>query len=414
MNADDMRKLLQRSLTEGGMDDDGASPDRSAIAGRVRGARRRRAALTAAGGVASVALVAAVVWQASAIDRDPMPPATSTQTSPSTDPTEDPSGSATSEEPTGTPSDDPVTDPADWSEAVFPECGDTGFALPERTSQLVVDGGPPDALQPGAVWRTTLRNTGTTGISGDVAILQTVVVDDAGEVVATIDPDNEVFWGAEGSVSLSIDAGAELPFIVQPTWGCDGAVLPAGEYTVYVLITVAEALGAEHATMEQAQGGPFPLVVDDGAPDSAPELEPPAGAVPFTGACGDTWAAPDVQTGYELQLLDDIRPERAADDDIDGTARLTTTSDLTGTVYHEVLVLAGGEVVSEAPGTDAAPEVYLSGGASFESGFGTQFIGCDSQPLPSGDYEVVVVTVLMTGGERYAIALTEPLAVVLQ
>lgn len=416
MNDDDVRSILSRSLDEGGMRA-GDGPEEAAIARRVRGVRRRRTAGTAIGAVASVALVAVIAWQAGAFDRDPAPPATPTQTS-TGDPTEDPTG----DEPTGEePSTDPTgeePDPASWSDAVFPECGDVDFALPERQSQLVVDGGPSGSLPPGAWWPTVIRNTGSTTVGGHAGILQTVVVDGDGAVVATVDPDDPVFWGAEGGVELSVAAGEEMPFAVQGTFGCDGAPLPAGSYTAYVLITVDPSGEADRDALQQAQGGPFPFTVDDGAAVPDLGLTAPEGAVEWSTGCGDAWSMPQVETGYQLELLDSIRAERPAGDDINGRSRLTTTSTLTGSLRNEVVLVADGQVVGEAPGTDALPMVFLSGGSTYDDSFVSQLMGCDGQPLPPGDYQAAVMTVLyipVPGDmERYVVAAAEPVDLLLR
>lgn len=436
MNADDMKRLLDRSLHEGGMD---SAPglDEAALAARVRGARRRRTAASAVAGVASLALVAAVVWQVGGFTNDPNPPATPTPTtvtdepttepSEPTEPTEGPSDEPTDDQTdTETPTSDPTdseSDPADWSDAVFPECGDT-FVLPDRTSQLVVTQGPAQPLGAGGgQWLTRVENTGSFRIEGAVAILQTVVVDGGGAIVATVDPDNDVFWGAEGGALISIAPAETLPFRVEQSYACggEGGLLPSGEYEVYVLLTISDDLSTDPEQLEQAQGGPFPLVIDENVESPPIELTMPAGAAPVDATCGASWSYPDISTGFELDVTGaQIRSPRSVTDDIDGTSRLRITSQVTGTVFNDVVVIQNGQIVSMPYAGDSLSEQFLSAGSEVELSFGSSLIDCEGSPLPPGEYQVVVVTWLqiwpggLDNGEFAAVAATDPVDVVLQ
>ncbi|HLV54721.1 MAG TPA: hypothetical protein VKY71_04010 [Actinotalea caeni] len=421
MNADDVRSVLRRSIDEGGLSDDGG-PDETAIARRVRGARRRRVATVAAASVASVALVGVVVWQAGRLVDDPPSPATPTVThepseEPSTAPSTDPSDDVT-DEPTG----DPGGDPDDWSDAVFPACGDAFAGLPERTSQLVVTEGP-DGPTPtgGGPWLTQVRNDGATEISGDVAYAQMVVVDGEGVVVATNDPTSDWFWGAEGSLHLAIAPGDTLPFPVSPTWRCgDSQPLPSGEYEAYVLLSVGEIGVSGPDDLEQAQGGPFPLLVDDDRQPERLPVEPPPGAVEWTTACGDTWSAPEPTTGFALDLEHEIRSPRAASDDIDGAAQVTAGAPVTGVLYNDVVLVRDGQVVTPPPGSDAHVLHALSEGSRVPLGFTSSLVGCDGSTLPAGQYQAVVLTLLAihdpgsaTGAETYVVATSDVVDLVL-
>ncbi|WP_420114055.1 hypothetical protein [Pseudactinotalea sp.] len=401
MNADDMKRLLEKSLHEGGME--GApGPDETLIAGRVRGARRRRVAASGLAGVASIALVAAVVWQVGGFSNEPNPPATPTTTiDPTDDPTGDPTETAT-ETPTDDPTDDPTggeTDPADWSDAVFPECGDTFAGLPERTSQLVATQGPSETLGTGGgQWLTQVENTGATPIQADVALSQTVVVDSAGTVVATVDMPDDVIWGAEGGFHLAIEPGETLPFRVQGSYECAGDAGPLGdgEYEVYVMFTMGDAGSTAPDDLEQAQGGPFPLVIDESVETSPVELDQPDGAVSWAHECQAPWTEPAIETGFELEVIGtQIRSERAATDDIaGGETRLTVTQRVTGTLYNDVVLIQDGQIVSPGLFGDSQSEYSLSAGSEIDLGFGSSLLGCDGTTLPPGDYQAVVVTLL--------------------
>ena len=423
MNADDLKRLLEGSLHEGGMAN-AADPDTTSIAGRVRGARRRRAAGSAVAGVATIALIAAVVWQVGGFSNEPNPPATPTQTSasdaPTTDPTSEPSGEPTADatgEPTG-------TDPGDWSDGVFPECGDTFDGLPERTSQLVVTEGPSEPLGPGGSWLSQVENTGSTWVQGDVAFYQTVVVDAEGVVVATIETGDEIFWGAEGSTHLAIAPGETLPFQVSESWTCGTDTpeqLGSGAYEVYVLLSISEEGVADPVELEQAQGGPFPMVIGDGVEPQPTSLAPPQGAQPWDRRCGDSWTTPEPDTGFELELLDQINTRRPVTDDIDGRSRLSVTQQVSGAIYHEVVLIQDGRILSSDQNTDAVTTYVLSAGSDIEPDFGRDLLGCDGAPLASGEYQTVVITLLQQfssesddGVTRYVVAATDPVDLVIE
>jgi hypothetical protein len=437
MNADDMRRLLERSLREGGMDD-GAGPDAPSIAARVRGSRRRRAAGSAMAGLTSVALVAAVVWQVGGFTNDPNPPATPTTTQSSEEPTDtvEPTDDTTVEPPPVEPTDDPTddatddatgeddTEPADWSDPVFPECGDTFAGLPERTSQLVVTEGPSQPLGTGAGhWLTQVENTGSTGIDGSVAYAHAVIVDSEGVVVANVGSPDEIFWGAEGGIELAVAAGDAVPFEVTGSYHCaEGGLLGAGEYEMYLLLTMDQADANDPERLEQAQGGPFPLVIDEGVQAPPVALGQPEGAVPWQYECGDAWDAPVPGTGFELTVDTPIRSPRDAADDISGgTSHLTLTQPVAGALYQEVIVIQEGRVMTYPWASDSASKYFLSAGSEVELSFGSNLIDCAGNPLPPGEYEVVVVTVLhqwsaeaTDGGVAFALAVTDPVDLVLQ
>lgn len=438
MNADDMKGLFERSLREGGMDDD-AGPDGSSIAGRVKSARRRRAAGSVMAGLASVGLVAAAVWQVGGFTNDPNPPATPTTTASTDEPTDstsDPTESTSdatdepttdpADEPSGEPTGDAETDPGDWSDPVYPECGDTFSGLPERTSQLVVTQGPEQTLGAGAgQWLTQVQNTGSTDIGGLVAYHHAVVVDGDGVVVATIDqpgqPD-QPFWGAGGGTELAVAAGDAVPFRVTGSYACAGGLLGSGEYDMYLLLTMDQADASDPERLEQAQGGPFPLVVDESVQTPPVELSQPDGAAPWTFECGGPWSPPAPATGFEMVLETPIRSPRDASDDISGgNSRLTVTQPLAGSMYQEVVVIQDGRVMTHPWASDAASEYFLSAGSQVEIPFGSNLIGCDSVPLPPGQYQVAVVTMLHQwsagaddGSVVTAIAATDPLDLVLE
>lgn len=426
MNADDMRRLLERSLHEGDME--GApAPDETSIAGRVRRARRRRVAGSGLAGVASIALVAAVVWQVGGFSNDPNPPATPTETTTTEDPTTDPTDEPTStDEPTDEPTGGEETDPADWSDAVFPECGDAFAGLPERTSQLVATQGPSETLGTGGgQWLTQVENTGTTPIQADVALAQAVVVDSAGTVVATVDASDDVIWGAEGGFHLAIDPGDTLPFRVQGSYECAGDAGPLGdgEYELYVMLTMGEAGSTAPDDLEQAQGGPFPLVINESVETSPVELDQPDGAVPWALECQAPWTEPAIETGFELEVLDpQIRTERATTDPIaGGRTNLTVTQQVTGTLYNDVVLIQDGQVVTPAFAGDSGSEYTLSAGSAIDLGFSSPLVGCDGSTLPPGDYQAVVVTVLHQwsagaedGSLTSIVAATDPVDLVLE
>lgn len=429
MNDDDMRGLLERSLREGGMDGV-PGPDEDSIAGRIRGARRRRAAGRAVAGAASIALVAVIVWQVGGFSTDPNPPATPTTTEPSDLPSETSSDEPSeTDEPTNEPTGGEQTDPARWSEAIFPECGDTFAGLPEQTSQLVAMRGPSETLAAGGgQWLTEIENTGATTIQGDVAWAQTVVVDEAGTVVATVDDpaSDDFMWAAEGVSHLAIAPGETLPFRINESWTCAGGAegsepLGTGEYEMYVILNIGDAGASQSTVTGQAQGGPFPLVIDSSIEQPGLELPVPEGAATWEVECGDAWTVPAVETGFELELLDDIRLRRPLTDDIDGGSRLTVTQPVAGTLYNDVVLLQDGRVVTPGFAGDSQSEYFVSAGSELDLSFSSSFDGCDGQTLPPGEYQAVVVTILHQwsagaddGMVTSVVAITDPVALVLE
>lgn len=434
MRAEDIKRVLEESLHEGGMDN-APGPDSGLLADRVRGARRRRAAASGMAGMVSIALVAAVVWQVGGFSTDPNPPATPTQTTvtdePTTgpsDPTDEPTGTPTNGE-SETPTDDPTETPADgptegndqvdfpiydgtlpdFSDAVIPECGDT-FALPERTSALVVEGGPSDGLpDSGGGWDAILTNTSEEVVQGFVTFGDLVVVGGDGRVVSSIDTD---FMGAEGPSYVGIAPGESMPVPLDLSGNC--GELASGSYQAYAMVTFV----AEDGTLEQAQGGPWPIELGSG--ESHPGETLPEGTVEMDLTCGATWVLPEVGTEMGLELIDPIRTPRSATDDIDGDAALRVTQPIVEALYVVVVVLKDGEVVGSLPAGDVYTSAAASPGVSVPLFFGHNLRACYGDPvkppqLPAGDYEVAVVAAAITESESVTVlAVVEPTALVIQ
>ncbi|WP_420114054.1 hypothetical protein, partial [Pseudactinotalea sp.] len=148
---------------------------------------RRRRAAGVLGGVAALALVAAACQGPPAAGGGGTTEPETTE-EPTTEPTEEPTGG----EGTSGGSDAGLPD---FSDAVFPECGEAFTGLPERTSDLVVEGGPSEALpEYGGGWMATVTNNGDELVQGQIAMMQLVVVDGEGNVVAAPDPDDPIFF----------------------------------------------------------------------------------------------------------------------------------------------------------------------------------------------------------------------------
>lgn len=404
MSDDDTRRLLQRSLAEGGM----ANPDpldADRIAERVGAARRRPLLVGAA--VAVVALAAVAVWRTGVLASDP------TVTQPNTEASEPPSEGTSSSTETASAIETP-TDAgeiptgavlADVSDAVFGECGEV-FAPPDRTSELVIESGPSEPLaETGGAWRTTVRIGSDELVQAPVAMDQLIVVDGEGRVVASPDPDSGLFFG-EGPRWMGLAAGASIETTIVVPAACEtGDWLPPGDYQAYGALTFVD--GEDY---EQAQGGPWPITIGGGAEVEATATIPD-GAVTADLECGATWTDPQPSTGFELELLDQIRTPREASDDIDGRALISVTAAIDATVFSEVVVLRDGVVVNHMPGTDDAQGVTATAGTTVPEGFDEQFFDCDvpmtdATPLQAGEYEVVVVVLAGGDGPAAVIATT--------
>lgn len=368
-----------------------------ATSGTRGGERRRRRLFTTF--LAATALAAVAACQP--------PPATPGSTDP------EPSASTQEPEPTDSTGDDGGTDAGlpDFSDAVFPGCGET-FAPPERASALVVDGGPEEALPDhGGGWMASVTNNHDEPIQGQVAMAQLVVTDGDGRVVASPDPEDPVFLGAEGSYWMGIAAGDSMQTGIQMSPSCEtGDWLPAGDYQAYAAITFVGAEG-DFGDMEQAQGGPWPVTIGGG--DSQPSTIAPPGSVQADLDCGATWPDPEVATGYDLALLDEIRSPRPVGEAMQGFAQLDVAGAIHGLVFTQVLVLRDGVVVNHNPGSDVATTVSATAGTRLTLDFGTEFLDCDSslsdpQPLEPGGYEAVVVAVTVADDGTHLLAATEP------
>lgn len=373
---------------------------------------RRRRASGVLVGVATLALVAAACQGAPAGAGDD-----------TTEPTvtEEPTETETAEEPTDEPTEDDGggedtgggTDAGlpDFSDAVFPECGDAFDGLPERTSDLVVEGGPSEALpEYSGGWMATVTNNGDELVQGQIGMMQLIVVDGDGNVVAAPDPDDQIFYGAEGPFWMGIAPGETLETGIPMTHGCEtGDWLPAGDYQAYAAITFTNSEG-DFGEMEQAQGGPWDITVGGGESDITP-IVPPGTAVANL-ECGQEWTNPDVSTGYELELLDEIRSPRAGSDPIEGRASLTTGGPVDALVFTTVLVLMDGEIVNWEPGSDTATTVSATAGATVPLDFGSELFSCGSEnspePLARGVYDVVVVAVALDGEGTHVLDATDP------
>lgn len=418
MNADDMKGLFERSLREGGMDDD-AGPDGSSIAGRVKSARRRRAAGSVVAGLASVALVAAAVWQVGGFTNDPNPPATPTTTASTDDPTSD---APTTDAPTDDSTDGGAESPSgivlhDFSDAVFGECGEV-FTPAARTSELVVENGPSEpVVQFGGSWVARITNNGQELVQSQVGFSKLVVVDSTGTVVATPNPDDDFFFGFEGSAWYGLAPGESIETSLEVPPSCEtGDWLAPGEYQAYGAVTFA----SEDGEYEQAQGGPWPLTVVDGTVEGGIPQTVPSGALPIDLECGAPWEALSPTTGYGLELLDQIRQERSADEPIDGRAVVNITQPIDSMVFLQPVVLQDGVVVTQIPGTDSVTKVAASAGTSVPLSFGTEFFDCTAgssgaaSTLPPGEYQVAVVALTIVDESTQLLAVTEPVDVVLE
>lgn len=357
--------------------------------------------------VTALALAGATACQAAPADEPPG--SGSTATSAAEEPGTD------SSEASGEPTQDGPTSPGatlpDFSDVAEPACGEP-FALPERVSELRVDGGPQAAMPDhGGGWTTQLVNDGDQAVSAYVAYEDVIVVDAAGAVVASPDPE---FMGAEGATWVSIAPGESAAMPLDLSAGCAGGEdLPAGEYQAYGAVTFV----ADDGSREQAQGGPWPITIGGG--DSQPVYTPPSGGVEVLTGCGDAWTPPAPTTGFSLDLIDPIRDSRAASDDVAGRAVLTVTQQMQGLVFTEVVVLRDGEVVDLSLGSDVSTLAVTSPGAVVPLDFSESFRDCAStsqEPtaLPPGDYELVVVAAMLGEGEGMTvIAATEPVPVTL-
>lgn len=327
---------------------------------------------------------------------------------PTTEPTTD---ASTTPEPE--PTDPDPTEPAgelpDVSDAVIPACGET-FALPERTSELVVDSGPSEALPAhGGGWATTVTSTAEDPVQGFVAMQQVVVVDGDGRVVVAPDPEDPVFMGAEGPFWMGVAPGETLTTVVQMDVACEtGDWLPAGDYEVFATITFVAGSGE----MEQAQGGPWPLTVGEGDAGALP-ASPPDGAVPVDLACGASWAPPQPGTGYGLQPWDGLGGEHEAGAVLEGDVGVDLTAPMHGLLFPLVVVLRDGEVVNHQMGGDTATTVSATAGTHAVLDVAADLLDCgtpagDPAPLPPGSYQAVLLLATMLDGEPHAVAVTEP------
>lgn len=344
---------------------------------------------------------------------DPEPnPTTDPTTAP--EPTEEPEPTQ-EPEPSEEPGDDVIAGPVvhDFSDAVFGECGEP-FALPERSSELVVETGPSGAVEPHGGWTTTIANTSDRLVQGWVAVTHVVVVDGDGRVVATPDPEDPVFFGAEGPSWIGVTAGDSVSASMQLPLGCaTDDWLPAGEYEAFGVVTFSHPDGG----YEQAHGGPWPLTIGgDGTPQQ-PTI--PAGAVPVDLTCGARWQDPQPSTGFELTLLDRIRTPRPATDDIDGRAVVGVGADIDAILFTEVVLLRDGVVVGHMPGSDNVTTAMATAGTTIPDGFASDLLDCDSsmtspQHLAPGEYQVVVVALTASAEGTLLLAATEkmPLAIV--
>lgn len=332
-----------------------------------------------------------------------------TDPAPTTSAPVEPSDPTTSTEPTE-PHDHDGALP-DVSDAVVPECGGT-FALPERVSELVVDGGPPGALpDQGGGWTAEVTSAADEVVQGYVTFAGLVVVDDTGAVVAAPDPGS---MGAEGSSYVGVAAGASMPLPLQVGPDCrTGDWLPTGDYEAYAAVTFVAADGG----LEQAQGGPWPVTIGGG--DSEPIHSGPEGVVGADVGCGEPWSQPQPGTDIDLELIDQIRTPRPSSDDIDGRALVRVGQQMQSVVWTEVVVLSDGVRVNRPLATDATTTVAVSPGTSVPSEFGTDLLDCSEssdRPLAPGDYEVLVG--LFTGGDGEGgvdvVAVTEPVTITLR
>lgn len=296
----------------------------------------------------------------------------------------------------------------------------TGFALPDRQSQLVVEGAPEEPLAPAGAWEATIRNDGADAVVGDLAMAHMVVTDSDGVVVATVDPTVPWgFWGGEGSARLKIAGGEQLPFPVSPAFSCEEEWLPSGEYEAWVLLTVGAVGETEPSALNQAQGGPFPLVIEEDAAYDVVSLPVPDGAAAWTSPdCGDAWATPQVSTGSEIELAERIESPRTVGEKIEGPASLTTGGPMTGPLRLEALTIQDGTVVGLGGwASDALDDQYLSGGVETDLGIYSLLKDCRENPLPAGDYEIAVVAVhtryVVGGVEEHVVAVADPVDVTL-
>ncbi|WP_162458682.1 hypothetical protein [Pseudactinotalea suaedae] len=297
----------------------------------------------------------------------------------------------------------------DFSDAVIPECGDI-FALPDRTSALVVEGGPSEGLPAsGGGWNATVTSSADQLVQGYVTYEDVVVVDGEGRVVGTIDTD---FMGAEGPSYVGIAPGESMPVPLNMPSSCGE---PAnGSYQAYAMVTFV----ADDGTLEQAQGGPWPIEVGSG--ESHPGDNPPVGTAEMDLACGAPWDMPELGTDMSLELIDPIRTPRAATDNIDGDATLQTPQPMNEQLWTAVVVLQDGVVVSTLPGGDVYTSAAVSPGTSVPLQFISDMHSCSSDPtdpapLPAGAYQVAVVAAAITGSETVtALAVTEATELVLR
>ncbi|WP_156226057.1 hypothetical protein [Pseudactinotalea suaedae] len=381
--------------------------------------------------MASIGLVAAVVWQVGGFSTDPNPPATPTQTTvtdePTTgpsDPTEQPTETPTnseSETPTGDatdgsePSTPPETEtetpPMAWSPDQLPVCGEP-FALPDADLALTVETGPDGPVAPGGVFQSAVENPTATAVSGSAASPFAVVVND-GVVVAT--QTNFVLQGGEGTPILALSSGGEsqLPVVIPP--GCDGGELSPGRYETFVLVALGSA-NTDGSVMMGA-GGPWALdIADDGSDGQDWSRTLPVGGVPFPDVCGDSWDLGEPSTGMELELVHDVRSPRSASDDIEGDVRITTTKAMTDVVlYTHILILQDGvQVSAPVPANDNVMRVFMSPSASLTARIYSGLTGCDGALLPAGEYEAAVLLLGSDGTTPQVVARSELMPLVIE
>ncbi|WP_420111884.1 hypothetical protein, partial [Pseudactinotalea sp.] len=264
----------------------------------------------------------------------------------------------------------------------------------------------------GGGWMATVTNNGDELVQGQIAMMQLVVVDGEGNVVAAPDPDDPIFFGAEGPFWMGVAPGETLETGIPMTHGCENSDwLPAGDYRAYATITFTNAEG-DFGDMEQAQGGPWDITVGGGESEITPIVPPGTAVVDLE--CGQEWTNPDVSTGYELALLDDIRSPRAASEPIDGRASLSTGGPVDALVFTTVLVLMDGEIVNWEPGSDTATTVSATAGATIPLDVGSELLACGSEnspePMAAGIYDVVVVAVALDGEGVHLLDATDPVS----
>lgn len=395
MNDDDLTSLLRASLAESGTHRS-QGPDPATVVRRVRTRRRRRAVTAFACVAASLALVTTVVWQSGALRTAPIAPA-----APS-------SAQASLPSPVPTPSE--PDEPGDWSEALFPQCGASDVTLPARSSQLQVTGLTTEPVNPESFLDVEITNVGTTDIGGYAMAANLVLLDAGGTVVATVDPSTEAAWGVEDVVALSVLAGGSVSYELSPGWTSCAGDLPDGAYTAYVLVTVGDLGETDQLTLQQAQGGPFDLVIDSSASDGARDAAIPAGAVPFGLACGAPWQPPDVRTGATLQLP--VGFQSSPDDGETIPATLTAPTAVAGSVYGAAYLVRDGVIVATA--TPSHPDrLYASPGASAPVGFLFPWYDCSAEQIGAGDYELFVVAQFIVpagaASQDQAIAISDPM-----